>query len=77
MKIHEIQHGIVSTIELMTANGEDFGGQVSSRAEAQLVLSELTGDHFLRVGPLVNAVKGTDARNCTRLSQLLDRNLHR
>lgn len=77
MKIRDIRHGAISTIVLSCATGSDFGAQVTSAVEAVLIYSQATGDQLLAVGETTFAVKGFDTQNLSRLTTLLERNLHR
>ena len=77
MNVHELQHGKISTIELAPALGADFGIEIAAPVEARLFGSEMTGDYSLEAGNFAGPVRGIDSRHSSRLSMLLDRNLHR
>lgn len=75
MKVCDIQRGKVSTIEVKPSNGVHFEFDVPDKAEITLHQSGYMGEMLLRQGEHGCAVKGSDSRNQTLLTNTVHRDL--
>lgn len=77
MKVHEVQCGEVTTLQVEPDGGGGFGCELAVRAEALLQSSDDTQRILLQVGAQAWALRGVERRDQQKLDWLAERNLPR